>query len=100
MNKHKISKQRETQNQELSIIINNWDPYGLIAGGAPKDEFESEVAQILDQLDGKKSLAAVTNIISKVFSKNFEPKWFTKDKCEEVANEVYQWWQSQTELQP
>jgi hypothetical protein len=27
-----------------TAVTNEWDPYDLIAGGAPKDEFEGEVS--------------------------------------------------------
>lgn len=28
----------------VGSVIHDWDPYGLIAGGAPADEFDSEIA--------------------------------------------------------
>jgi hypothetical protein len=31
-------------------VIAEWDPYGLIGGGAPLDEWDSAVAKILAQV--------------------------------------------------
>jgi hypothetical protein len=27
-------------------VIRNWDPYGLLAGGAPSNEFDQEIALV------------------------------------------------------
>jgi hypothetical protein len=33
-------------------VIKSWDPYGLLGGGAPGDEFDQEIASLVAQLPG------------------------------------------------
>ena len=35
------------QYNELELIINEWDPIGLIRGGAPEDEYDCLSTQLL-----------------------------------------------------
>ena len=36
--------------QVVGSVVREWDPYSLIAGGAPEDEFESEIAGVVAQI--------------------------------------------------
>ena len=73
----------------ISTTINQWDPYDLIASGAPKDEFESEVEKIATYFPRIHSSSDAVFAISEVFSKSFEPKDFLPEKCTEIGNDLY-----------
>ncbi len=66
-------------------VINTWDPYDLIAGGVPNDEFGFEIAAIVGQLDRIKSRNDTVHVLSRVFSSAFEPELFDADSCSDVG---------------
>ena len=70
-------------------VINTWDPYGLIVGGAPDDEFDSEIAAIVGQLDRIKSSNDAAHVISRVFSSAFESERFDADSCSDVGTILF-----------
>lgn len=57
-------------------VIHRWDPYGLISGGAPADEWDSEIASVVSQIPHIKSESDATRVISEVFSRAFQPVEF------------------------
>jgi hypothetical protein len=61
----------------------------LIAGGAPTDEFESEVEKIATYFPRIHSSSDAAFAISEVFSKSFEPEDFVPEKCTEIGNDLY-----------
>jgi hypothetical protein len=73
----------------ITIAINEWDPYGLIGGGAPADEFEREIARIAARIHEVKTPEALAEVISKVFSESFEPKPFSVQSCHPVASRLF-----------
>lgn len=86
-----LKKQYKHHFKELRAIINEWDPYSLIAEGAPVDEFESEVGEVLAGLPKCKNQDDAVGLVSKVFSKAFEPDLFKPEHCTEVGQKVYGW---------
>ena len=73
----------------ITNVVNEWDPYGLISGGAPKDEFESEIAKIATKVLNIKSAASLAEVISSVFTVSFEPEPFSVEKCMPVASRLF-----------
>lgn len=71
-------------------VIHEWDPYGLLKGGAPDDEFDSEIKAIVKQLDRINSPTDAAHLISRVISSAFEPKLFPVEKCGDVGSKLYQ----------
>jgi hypothetical protein len=69
--------------------INNWDPYALIAGGAPVDEWESEVASIVAQIPRMASSTDAAHAISRTFASALEPGLFSPEDCEGVGIKLY-----------
>lgn len=61
------------QNQSLLFrqvkkVVNKRDPIGLISGGAPEDEYDSEIAKVVNLLNaGKISAEAIRNIFVSSF---------------------------------
>ena len=91
MNKTKIYKKIF---DELKTLINQIDPYSLIKEGAPKDEFDQEVARILTGLPKCSSSEDVEKLITGVFSdqfgEDFSPKFFSSiiDKVFALKNKL------------
>jgi hypothetical protein len=70
-------------------IINEWDPYSLLAEGAPDDEFEGEIASIVRQLPRIRSNNDMILAISTVFSSAFESERFRPEDCAEVGARLF-----------
>ena len=79
---------------ELKVLINAWDPYGLIDEGAPTDEFESEITKILAGLSKCKSSDDATKLIADIFRQSFESDKFSDDSCQQIGHKVYAWYKS------
>jgi hypothetical protein len=80
-------------NKALEIataVINKWDAYGLIAGGAAADEFESQISTIVTQIPRMRSPEDAAQVISDAFSKAFDHELFTPRHCKEVGAELYE----------
>lgn len=70
-------------------VINSWDPYGLLGGGAPGDEFDQEIASLVARIPRIHSAADAAEAISRIFASSFEPHSFTEDMCSEVGEALY-----------
>ncbi len=51
----------------VTKIMNDWDPYALLSGGAPKSEFEREISMIVAQVLHISSPQDAARVISRVF---------------------------------
>ena len=71
-------------------VIHEWDPYALLAGGAPYDEFNSEIKAVVAQLDRIQSSNDAAHVISRVFSSSFEPELFQTKNCQSVGERLYE----------
>ena len=58
--------------QVVGAAVRDWDPYSLLAGGCPVDEFDAEVASVVAQIPRIKSEHDATLALSRVFSSAFE----------------------------
>ena len=70
-------------------IIRGWDPYGLLGGGAPGDEFDHEIASLVSQIPRIHSAADATQAIARIFASSFEAHSFTEESCSEVGKQLY-----------
>ncbi len=75
--------------QVVGSVVREWDPYSLIAGGAPADEFESEIARVVAQIPRIKTEKEAVLVLSRVFSSAFEAVRFTPKKCTEAGRKLY-----------
>jgi hypothetical protein len=69
--------------------IDEWDPYGLLDMGAPKDEYFAMIADIASQVGCIDSPEDAARVTSEVFSRWFEPKGFEPANCAEVGQRMY-----------
>ena len=83
----------KTQHRELLTVVTRviaeWDPYALLAGGAPRDEFDAEIASVATQVPRIKSATDAAYIVSRVFSSSFEPAPFTPEACAQVGKRLF-----------
>lgn len=70
-------------------VIHAWDPYGLIRGGAPEDEWDHEIERIVAEISTIRSADDATNLISRVFTKAFQPDRFTPSDCADVGRRLF-----------
>jgi len=70
-------------------VIDAWDSYALLEGGAPDDEFSFEIDQIVRQLPQMRSEDDAIQAVSMVMSSAFEKKKFTPEKCTVVGKELF-----------
>jgi hypothetical protein len=79
----------EAAQEIVRSVISEWDPYSLIGGGAPADEFDDEVARVLARIREMRSPTDAASAISAVFSTSFDPKSFSVSACAEVGMRLY-----------
>jgi Domain of unknown function (DUF1871) len=70
-------------------VIHEWDPYALIGGGAPPDEWDGEIASLVAQIPRIKSQNDAADAVSRVFSSAFQPEGFSPADCAEVGRRLY-----------
>ena len=75
--------------QICRTVINEWDPYCLIAKGAPDDEFESEIASIIRQIDRIRSKNDAAHVVARIFSSAFEFEYFAVEACADVGATLF-----------
>ena len=58
--------------QLVKQAIDKLDVYGLLEGGGPDDEFDSESKEIADRLSESDSVIQIAEVITDVFNKAFD----------------------------
>ncbi|MDV2581587.1 DUF1871 family protein [Alkalibacillus haloalkaliphilus] len=76
-------------NQIVEKNINAWDPMGLIAGGAPLDEFSVESKRIVEELPHIDSSSELAVKIKKVFDKAFDED-FNYEACLNISQKIWE----------
>ncbi len=56
----------------IKEVIHSWDPYALLSGGAPEDEFDGEIGKLATKLREIKSEKDIANSLRQVFESSFE----------------------------
>jgi valyl-tRNA synthetase len=69
-------------------VIDEWDVYSLLSGGAPKNEFDVESKDISNKISIESSVQDIANIISRFFTDAFENEHFTVENCFEAASKI------------
>ena len=57
--------------QIVKQAIDEFDVYGLLEQGAPKDEFEEEALLITERISQNDSIQQIASVIAEVFNKEF-----------------------------
>jgi hypothetical protein len=72
-----------------ATVIRTWDPYGLLAGGAPLDELDHEIASLVAQIPRIHSAVDARHAVARIFGSSFEADLFTVEMCSEVGEKLY-----------
>ncbi len=70
-------------------VIHTWDPYSLLEGGAPEDEWDGEILQIVGRVSLCTSPEAATEAVAGVFTSAFQPDGFTPNECADVGRKLF-----------
>lgn len=71
-------------------VINAWDPTGLIAGSAPADEWEEEIARLVAQVPQIRSEADAVDAVSRIFTASLAPVEVSAAECARVGRALYE----------
>lgn len=85
-------KDRREYEKAIEIIgdvIRAWDPYSLIAEGAPADELDGQIAKIAARVPTFCSSSDVAQAISAVFSASFGSESFSAADCSSQAEQIF-----------
>jgi hypothetical protein len=85
---------RDRQQYELAFAlvrssIAEWDPLGLIGGGAPGDEWDHEVARLLSYLRGASSPEEVASAVVSIFGDPFGEEGPDIPSCTEFGRKLH-----------
>jgi hypothetical protein len=70
-------------------VIHDWDPYGLVGGGARADEWDSEVASLVTEIPRMNSQNDAAHAVSRVVSSAFQSEGFSPADCAQVGKRLY-----------
>lgn len=76
--------------QVVREVVHQWDPYGLLGGGCPTDEFDAEIASVVVQIPRIRSQVDATHVLSRIFSSAFEPERFRREDCATAGIELFE----------
>jgi hypothetical protein len=86
----KMKKAANKRAREIvGSVVREWDPYGLLACGAPADEFDSEIAAVVTQIPRIKTEKEAVLALSRVFSSAFEAERFTPEDCTTAGKKLF-----------
>ena len=72
----------------VRAAIHRIDPYGLLEGGSPEDEFDSEIRSITNQLQRCKTESDIAHAIARTLTSSFGEK-FDPSEFREESNRVF-----------
>src|SRR5690349_18042096 len=70
-------------------VVRKWDPLGLLASGAPTDEYDPEITSLVAQIPRIHTAVDAAHAISRIFASSFEPDSFTVEICSEAGKNLY-----------
>ena len=73
----------------VGAFVRSWDPYCLLAEGAPTDEFDAEIAKLVTHVPRISDPSSAADAISSVFSASFEAELFTPMQCAAQGEELF-----------
>jgi hypothetical protein len=80
--------------QGVTARFNVWDPVGLIAGGAPQDEYEMEVGPLLSMLQRGTPASEVASYLVARFEEHYESS-ITESSARQFAERLVGWFREQ-----
>ncbi|MFB7142858.1 DUF1871 family protein [Gottfriedia sp. NPDC056225] len=71
----------------VKLEIDKWDSLGLLAGGAPEDEYDPEIKDIVKEINSVNNNNELILLIKNVFEKWFGME-FSYEECFTVAKSI------------
>ena len=87
LDKKKLKSQYSMLISAIKSAIDEWNPYGLLPD-APNDEFDGESRMIAAKIKYDDKVDAIAEVVSNVFSHQFEHKDFRVEDCHDVAVKI------------
>jgi hypothetical protein len=81
---------RATMDQ-FRLLLNDWDPVGLIGLGAPEDEYECLVGPVLARLAAGQDVDQIANFLRQQLDGHFGANDVAAD-CGHFAHTATAWW--------
>ena len=72
-----------------AAVVRAWDPYSLLAGGAPADELDREIASLVAQIPRITSTTDAAHAVVRNFGSSLEPTVFTPQTCEDIGEKLF-----------
>ena len=72
----------------VKSCVDAWDPLGLIAGGAPPDEYECEIRMIAERIFPGDAADKIAEVVDDVFSKMFWQGCLKTEYCRNIAEKI------------
>ncbi|MBP3041371.1 DUF1871 family protein [Bacillaceae bacterium Marseille-Q3522] len=79
---------RDITTDIVTRYINRWDPMQLLAGGAPDDEYDTEVEQIVEAVLESKDEIEIAEAIQDTFKFTFQ-RDFSFVECLSIARFIW-----------
>ncbi len=70
-------------------VIHDWDPFRLLEMGAPEDEWDREILQIVGRVNRVEAPEDAAKVISEIFTSSFHPEGFGQEDCAEVGRKLF-----------
>ena len=83
-----INQQTSLYHKIMEVVVKA-DPIGLLAGGAPNDEYDSEINRIIVGIKDISDEKSVLEVIYKVFVDSFGESAGIVENYKELAKEVF-----------
>lgn len=80
---------KPARNLTVKRAINAWDPYGLLACGAPSNEFDLATMLVCARIHPGSSVDEIARVLSVVFSDMFTARDFSIEACRPTAEVIY-----------
>ncbi|MBL8899882.1 MAG: hypothetical protein JNM84_19780 [Planctomycetes bacterium] len=73
----------------VAPVLRAWDPYRLLALGAPLDELDGEIQRVVARWDEVRSREDATRVIAEVFASAFDSRDFPHASAADVGARLY-----------
>jgi hypothetical protein len=83
---------RQEYDQAISILrtaVARWDPFGLLGGGAPADEWDAEIALLLPKIQKANTAVEIARQLAAVLGERLGDTLLSSEECNTVAVEIY-----------
>ena len=87
MDNKKLKSQYSMLLSAIKLAIDEWNPYDLLPC-APSDEFDEESRMIAAKIKVDDTVDTIAEIVSDIFSRQFDPQDFLVEDCQDVAANI------------